>query len=125
MKNPEKARKAILNLPIYLPIKPTKLKLFTQRGACFFPILSHSRFTFKAQITSPYMHPIGYTFKLNDVFTSIASKPRPPCQYWLDSGAKTFSLQMNILCQSTYGLKTDEKDHSCLSVSQKASHQMT
>ena len=89
---------------------------------------SQDNFIFKA-LTSLYMHPTNYTFRLydkyQDFFASIASKIMSPYQYWLDNGVKIFSLQFNFLRPSIYDLKTDESDPSFLSVAQKDSHHHT
>ena len=86
-------------------------------------------FIFKAQLTSLYMHPTDYSFRLydknQDFFTSIASKIMGPYQYWLENGVKIFSLQFNFLRPSIYDPKTDESDPSFLSIAQKASHHQT
>ena len=109
---------AFLSSPIYPPIIPTKPQLSTTRDYYLVPILSTNRFCFKSQLTSLYMHPTGYTFKLydknQDFFTSIASKNMAPYYYWLDNGIKIFSLQFNFLRPSIYDLKTDENDPSFL-----------
>ena len=69
---------AFLSSPIYPPIIPTKPQLSTTRDDYLVPILSTNRFSFKSQLTSLYIHPTDYTFKLydknQDFFTSIASK---------------------------------------------------
>ena len=120
---------AFLSSPIYPPILPTKPQLSTNRDDYLVPILSTNRFSFKSQLTSLYMHPTDYTFKLydknQDFFTSIASKIMAPYQYWLESGIKIFSLQFNFLRPSIYDLKTDENDPSFLSAAQKATHHLT
>ena len=81
---------AFLSSPIYTPIIPTKPQLSTTRDDYLVPILSTNRFSFKSQLTSLYMHPTDYTFKLydknQDFFTSIASKILVPYQYWLENG---------------------------------------
>ena len=73
---------AFLSSPIYPPIIPTKPQLSTTRDDYLVPILSNHRFSFKSQLTSLYMHPTDYTFKLydknQDFFTSIASKIMAP-----------------------------------------------
>ena len=48
-----------------------------------------------------------------------------PYQYWLDDNVRNFSLQFNVLRQSTYDLKTDEDDPFFLSSSQKTTHHNT
>ena len=124
MKDPE-----FLSSPIYPPILPTKLQLSTNRDDYLVPILSTNRFSFKSQLTSLYMHPTDYTFKLydknQDFFTSIASKIMAPYQYWLENGIKLFSLQFDFLRPSIDDLKTDENDPSFLSAAQKATHHLT
>ena len=57
---------AFLSSPIYPPIIPTKPQLSTTRDDYLVPILSNHRFSFKSQLTSLYMHPTDYTFKLYD-----------------------------------------------------------
>ena len=103
-----------LSTPIYPPSIPSKISLCTTRDD--HPLLSTDNFTFKAQLTSLYMHPTDYSFRLcdknQDFFTSIASKIMGPYQYWLDNGVKIFSLQFNFLRPSIYDLKTDESDPS-------------
>ena len=120
---------AFLLSPIYPPILPTKPQLSTTRDDYLVPILSTNRFSFKSQLTSLYMHPTDYTFKLYDknqgFFTSIASKIMAPYQYWLENGIKIFSLQFNFLRPSIYDLETDENDPSFLSTAQKATHHLT
>ena len=103
-----------LSSPIYPPSIPSKTSLSTNRDDHLIPLLSHDNFIFKAQLTSLYMHPTDYSFRLydknQDFFTSIASKIMAPYQYWLDNGVKIFSLQFNFLRPSIYDLKTDESD---------------
>ena len=124
MKNP-----VFLSSPIYPPFISTNTSLSTNRDDQLISLLSHDDFTFKAQLTSLYMHPTDYTFRLydknQDFFTSIASKIMGPYQYGLDNGVKVFSLQFNFLRPSKYDLKTDESDPSFFSVSQKATHHQT
>ena len=114
---------ALVSSPIYPSIIPTKPQLSTTRDDYLVPELSSNRFSFKSQLTSLYMHPTDYTFKLydknQDFFTSIASKFMAPYQYWLENGIKIFSLQFNFLRPSIYDLKTDENDPSFLSTAQK------
>ena len=90
-----------LSSPIYPPIIPCEPSLSTNRDEHLNPLLSHDRITFKAQLTSLYMHPTDYTFRLydknQDFFTSIASRVMSPYQYCLDDGVKSFSLQLNFL----------------------------
>ena len=118
-----------LSSPIYPPSISSKPSLSTNRDDHLIPLLSHGDFIFKAQLTSLYMHPTDYSFRLydknQDFFTSIASKIMGPCQYWLDNGVKSFSLQFNFLRPSIYDLTTDESDQSFLSISQKATHHQT
>ena len=120
---------AFLSSPVYPPLIPPKPQLFTKGDDHLTPILSTSRFSFKSQLTSLYMHPTDYTFKLcdkiQDFFTSIASKVMALYQYWLDNGVKILSLQFNFLRTSIYDLKTDENDPPFLSNAQKATHHFT
>ena len=121
--------------PIFLsslicpPSIPSKISLCTNRDDHLIPILSTDDFVFKAQLTSLYMHPTDYSFRLydknQDFFTSIASKIMGPYQLWLNNGVKIFSLQFNFLRTSIYDLKTDESDPSFLSIAQKATHHQT
>ena len=124
MKNP-----VFLSSPIYPPSISSKPSLSTTRDDHLIPLFSHDNFIFKAQLTSLYMHPTDYSFRLydqnQDFFTSIASKIMAPYQYWLDTGVKIFSLQFNFLRPSIYDLKTDKSDPSFLSESQKATHHQT
>ena len=114
---------------IYPPSIPSKISLCTNRDDHLLPLLSNDDFVFKAQLTSLYMHPTDYSFRLydknQDFFTSIAFKIMGPYQYWLDNGVKIFSLQFNFLRPSIYDLNTDESDPSFLSISQKATHHQT
>ena len=109
-----------LSSSIYPPFIPSKPSLCTNRDDHLIPILSHDDFVFKAQLTSLYMPPTDYSFRLydenQDFFTSIASKIMGPYQTWLDNGVKIFSLQFNFLRPSIYDLKTDESDPSFLSI---------
>ena len=118
-----------LSSPIYPPSIPSKTSLCTNRDDHLISILSTDDFVFKAQLTSIYMHPTDYSFRLydknQDFFTSIASKIMGPYQYWLENGVKIFSLQFNFLRPSIYDLKTDESDPSFLSIAQKATHHQT
>ena len=118
-----------LTSPVYPPLISPNDSLSRQRGDYLIPILSNEYFTFKSQLTSPYIHPTKYTFKLydknQDFFTSIASKIMTPYHYWLDKNVKIFSLQFNFLRLSIYDLKTDEDDHSFLSSSPNATHHST
>ena len=118
-----------LSSSIYPPSIPSTISLCTNRDDHLIELLSHGDFVFKSQLTSLYMHPTDYSFRLydknQDFFTSIASKILGPYQYWLDNGVKIFSLQFNFLRPSIYDLKTDESDPSFLSFSQKATHHQT
>ena len=118
-----------LSSPIYPPSIPSKISLCTNRDDHLISILSTDDFVFKAQLTSLYMHPTDYSFRLydknQDFFTSIASKIMGPYQYWLENGVKIFSLQFNFFRPSKYDLKTDESDPSFLTIAQKATHHQT
>ena len=57
---------AFLSSPIYPPILLSKPPLSTNRDNQLIPIFSHDRFIFESQLTSLYMHPTGYAFKLNN-----------------------------------------------------------
>ena len=120
---------SFLSSPKYPPILPSKPSLSRNRDDHLIPFLSHDRFTFEAQLTSLYMHPTDYTFRLydknQDFFISIASKIMPPDQYWLDNGVKTFSRQFHFLRPSIYDLKMDEHNPSFLSNAQKVTHHQT
>ena len=120
---------AFLSPPLYPPIIPTKPQLSKTRDEYLVPILSTNHFSFKSQLTSLYMHPTDYTFKLcdknQDFFTSIASKIMAPYHYWLDNGIKIISLQFNVVRPSIYDLKTEEKDPCSLSTAQKTTHHLT
>ena len=120
---------AFLSSPVYPPVISTNSQLSITRDDYLNPILSTNHFSFKAQLTSLYMHPTDYMFKLcdknQDYFTSIASKKMAPYQYWLDKNIKIFSLQFNFLRPSVYDLKTDEKDPFFLSTAQKTTHHLT
>ena len=108
---------------------PSKPSLSTNSDDHLIPLLSHDDFIFKAQLTSLYIHPTDYTFRLYDknqgFFTSIASKIMGPYPYWLYNGVKSFSLQFNFLCPFIFDLKTDESDSSFFSTSQKNAHHQT
>ena len=118
-----------LSSPIYPPSIPSKSSLSTNRDDHLILVLSHDTFIFKAQLTSLYMHPTDYSFRLydknQDFFTSIASKRMAPYQSWLDNEVQIFSLQFIFLRPCIYDLKTDESDPSFLSESQKATHHQT
>ena len=98
---PPKKRYEIMKDPIFLssqiypPSIPSKISLCTNRDDHLIPLLSNGDCVFKAQLTSLYMHPTDYSFRLydknQDFFTSIASKIMGPYQYWLDNGVKIFS----------------------------------
>ena len=111
--------RVFLSSPIYPPSIPSKSSLSTNRDDHLIPLLSHDNFIFKAQLSSLYMHPTDYSFRLydknKDFFTSIASK------YWLH----TNNLFSTIQLLSIYHLKTDKSDPSFLSESQKATHHQT
>ena len=66
-----------LSSPVFPPKIPSKPSLSTTRDDRLISLLSQD-FTFKAQLTSLYMHPTDYTSRLydknQDFFTSIASK---------------------------------------------------
>ena len=115
--------------PIYPPFISPKSSIPTNRHDHLISLLSHDDFIFKAQLTSLYMHPTDYSFRLydknQDFFTSIASQIMGLYQYWLDNGVKIFSLHINFLRPSIYDLETDESDPSFLSVSQKTTHHQT
>ena len=115
-----------LTSAVYLPFISPKDLISTQRDDYLTPILSIGNSTFKSQLTSLYMHPTDYTFKLydknQDFFTSNASKTLTPYHHWLENNVKNFSLQFNVPRPSIYDLKTDEDDPSFLSSSQKATH---
>ena len=55
-----------LSSPIYPPFISSKLSLSTNRDDHLIPLLSHKNFIFKAQLTSLYMHPTDYSFRLYD-----------------------------------------------------------
>ena len=55
-----------LSSPIYPPFIPSKLSLLTNRDDHLIPLLSHDDFVFKAQLTSLYMHPTDYKFRVYD-----------------------------------------------------------
>ena len=55
-----------LSSPIYPPFIPSKPSLSTNCDDHLIPILSHDEFIFKAQLTSLYMHPTDYSFRLYD-----------------------------------------------------------
>ena len=55
-----------LSPPIYPIFIPSKPSLSTNRADHLIPLLSHDDFIFKAQLTSLYMHPTDYSFRLFD-----------------------------------------------------------
>ena len=67
-----------LSSPIYPPSLTSKISLCTNRDDHLIPLLSHGDFVFKAQLTSLYMHPTDFSFRLydknQDFFTSIDSQ---------------------------------------------------
>ena len=73
-----------LSSPVFPPKIPSKPSLSTTRDDRLISLLSQD-FTFKAQLTSLYMHPTDYTSRLydknQDFFTSIASKIISAYQY--------------------------------------------
>ena len=101
-----------LTSPVYPPLISPKDSISAQKDDHLVPSLSNENFTLKSQLTSLYMHPTDYTFKLYDkywfFFTSIASKIMTPFH------VKIFSLQFNFFRPSIYDLKTDENDPSFL-----------
>ena len=84
-----------LSLPIYPPFISSKPSLSTTRDDQLIPLLSHDDFIFKAQLTSRYMHPTDYSFRLYDknpdFFTSIASKIMGPTNIGLPMASNFFS----------------------------------
>ena len=52
--------------PIYPPSIPSKISLCTNRDDHLIPLLFTGDFVFKAQLTSLYMHPTDYSFRLYD-----------------------------------------------------------
>ena len=89
-----------LSSPIYPPFISTNTSNSTNRDDHLISLLSHDDFTFKAQLTSLYMHPTDYSFRLydknQDFFTSIASKIMGPYQYWLDTESKSFLYNLTF-----------------------------
>ena len=98
-----------LSSPIYPPFIPSKPSLSTNRDDHLIPLLSHDNFIFKAQLTSLYIHPTDYSFRLydknQDFFTSIASKIMGLCQYWLDNGVKIFRYNSTFFARLSKILK--------------------
>ena len=50
---------------------PSKSSLSTNSDDHLIPLLSQDNFTFDEQLTSLYMHPTDYTFRLNQKTTKI------------------------------------------------------
>ena len=102
--------------PVYPPILPPKRS--TNRDDHLFPFISRHHFTFKSLLISLNMHTSDCSFTLfdkhQDFFVSIASKITPPCQYSLENGVKTFSMQFKFLRPFIYNLRTDESVTSFL-----------
>ena len=77
-----------LTPPVYPPQRTLKDSISTQTDDYLKPVPSNEKFTFKSQLTSLYMYPTDYTFKLHeknqDFFTSIASKIMTLDHFWLD-----------------------------------------
>ena len=88
-----------LSSPIYPPSIPSKISLCTNRDDHLIPLLSNGDFVLKAQLTSLYLHPTDYSFRLydknQDFFTSIASKIMVPYQIGSIMESK-FSLYNSI-----------------------------
>ena len=69
---PAKKRYEIMKEPVFLsstifpPTLPSKPSLSTNRDDHLIPLLSQNTFTFKAQLTSLYMHPTVYTIRQYD-----------------------------------------------------------
>ena len=55
-----------LSSPIYPPFIPSKTSLSTNRDDHLMLLLSHDDFIFEAQLTSLYLHPTDYSFRLYD-----------------------------------------------------------
>ena len=55
-----------LSSPLYPPFISTNTSLSSNRDDHLIPLLSQNDFTFKAQLTSLYMHPTDYSFRLYD-----------------------------------------------------------
>ena len=99
-----------LSSPIYPPSIPSKISLCTNRDDHLISLLSTDDFVFKAQLTSLYMHPTDYSFRLydknQDFFTSIASKIMGPYQlFWGSSRAKTEELKTEFELERLKELK--------------------
>ena len=88
--------RSFLSSSMFPSKKSSQPSLSTTRDDHLILLLSQVNFTFKAQLSSLYMHPTDYTFclfdKNQDFFTSIGSQIMAPHQYWLDNGVKNFSL---------------------------------
>ena len=101
-----------LSSPVFPPTIPSKPSLSTNRDDHLIPLLSHDKFIFKAQLTSLYMHPTNYTFRLydknQDFLTSIASKIMSPYHYWLENGVKS-SLSNSIFYVLQYMISRQTK----------------
>ena len=57
---------AFLSLPIFPSKIPSQPSFSITRDNHLIPLLSQVNFTFTAQLTSLYMHPTDYTFRLYD-----------------------------------------------------------
>ena len=57
---------AFLTSPVYPQLISRNDSISTQRNDYLLPILSNNNFSFKSQLTSMYMHPTDYKFKLYD-----------------------------------------------------------
>ena len=55
-----------LSSPIYPPSIPSKFSLCTNRENHLIPLLSHGDFVFIAQLSSLFMHPTDYSFRIYD-----------------------------------------------------------
>ena len=55
-----------LSSPIHPPSIPSKVLLCTNRDDHLIPLFFHEDFVFKSQLTSLYMHPTDYSFRLYD-----------------------------------------------------------
>ena len=56
---------------------PSKISLCTNRDDHLIPLLSHGDFVFKAQLTSLYMHPTDYSFRLYDKIKTFSHQLPP------------------------------------------------
>ena len=56
----------LLSSPVVPPKISSQPSLSTTSDDHLIPLFSQDNFTFKAQLTSLYMHPIDYTFRLYD-----------------------------------------------------------